>query len=343
MTHATLQDLAWVVAIAVLTAVSPFTPADPALTAAGAVIAGALVFGFRLWRRRGEVATEGAPSNVRLSVPISVWLCLLLFAVAMAPTGRWMYQMWTASIWENGHSVFVPLILLYFAHRSLLRRDPGTRDEDRGGEESSAWGFLFVVAGLGMVILDTAIRSRYLSALGLLTCIPGLSLLFLGARRTRKLRFPLMLCIFLLPIPFSLGDEILLRDATAVAIEPVLRALGFSVVREFTVLMFPTFSIDISDACSGFSALYASAFVAAILAVHSQSRWRGALLLLSVWPIAVGANVLRATALVWLMEIYGRGILDTRIHPASGAATFVFALVALYLLAGRRTIRAVLA
>ena len=106
--------------------------------------------------------------------------------------------------------------------------------------------------------------------------------------------------------------------------------------------MLPTFTIDISAQCSGFSALYASAFAAVILAVHSERKWRGALLLLSVWPIALAANVLRAAVLVMLMDTFGRDILATRIHPASGAATFVIALMALYFLAGRRTIRAVL-
>jgi exosortase/archaeosortase family protein len=107
-------------------------------------------------------------------------------------------------------------------------------------------------------------------------------------------------------------------------------------------LLLPDFTIDISDACSGFSALYASAFVAVVMAAHSQSRWHAALLVLSVWPIAVLANMLRAAALVGLMDIYGREILDTQVHPASGAATFVMALAALYVLAGKRTIQSVI-
>ena len=328
-------------AVAVLTAISPFMPGDPSLAAAGGAIAGALVLGFRLWRRRGESAIPAA--SVRLSAPFTVWVSLALFAVTMAPTGRWMYRMWTANIWENGHSVFVPLIILYFAHRNLLRVDDRSAQQERGGEESSAWGLPIIIVGLVVVILDTAIGSRYLSSAGFLLCIPGLSLLLLGTRRTRKILFPLTLCLFLLPFPYSLGEQLLLRDATAVTIEPVLRALGFPVVRELTVLMLPSFTIDISAQCSGFSALYASSFAAVILAVHSEHKWRGALLLLSVWPIALAANVLRAAALVALMDSFGRDILATRIHPASGAATFVIALAALYLLAGRRTIRAVLA
>ncbi len=343
VTQTTLRDLLWAGAIATLTALSPFTASSPVLQAIGAGAAGGLVVASRLWlRRRGGELPESGPAPAQLSVPLSVWLCLVLFAVVMAPTGRWMFQMWTASIWENGHSVFVPLIILYFAHRNLLRSDRRSGEEERGGEESSAWGLPLVVLGLALLILDTAIRSRYLSSVGLLVCLPGLSLLFLGMRRTRKILFPLFLCIFLLPIPFAFGDQILLRSATAHGVEPVVRLLGYTVTREATVLLFPTFTIDISDACSGFSALYASAFVAVVLATHCDTKWRGAVLLLSVWPIAVAANVLRATGLIALIDIYGREILETRVHGASGAATFVIALGILYFVAGRRTIRAVL-
>jgi exosortase len=337
----TLQDLAWVAAIAFLTAASPFLPRDPIVTTVGAAIAGGLVLAYRIWRRRGESSEVSASKGVSLSVPLSVWACLFLFAVVMAPTGRWMFRMWTASIWENGHSVFVPLVILYFAYRSLTRSEGRRAEGDRGAEDSSAWGLPVVVAGLLIVILDSAIHTRYLSAIGFVICIPGLSLLFLGARRTRKLAFPLTLCLFLLPIPFSFSEQVFLRNATAVGVEPVLRLIGYPVTRELTVLMLPGFTIDVSAACSGFSALYASAFLAVVLAVHAENKWRGALLLLSVWPIAVGANILRAAVLVKLMDDFGRGILDTPVHGGSGAATFVLALGALYLLAGRETIRRV--
>lgn len=341
MARPTLQDLAWVAGIAFLAAASPFLPPDPVITLVGASTVGALVFAYRLWRRRGAPAEDDAADKISLSVPPSVWVCLLLFTAVMAPTAHWMFRMWTASIWANGHSVFVPLIIAYFAYRRLTRSEGRRADTERGAEESSAWGLPVVMLGLLIVILDSAIHTKYLSAIGLVICIPGLSLLFLGARRTRKLAFPLTLCIFLLPIPFSLSEQIFLRNATAVGVEPVLRLLGYPVTRELTVLMMPGFTIDVSAACSGFSALYASAFFAVILAVHAKSKWRAALLLLSVWPIAVGANILRAAVLVVLMDEFGRGILDTRAHGGSGAVTFIIALAALYLLAGRDTIRSV--
>jgi exosortase/archaeosortase family protein len=48
--------------------------------------------------------------------------------------------------------------------------------------------------------------------------------------------------------------------------------------------------------------------------------------LLSAAPIAIAANVLRVIALVVLVAWRGSGILETFVHPLSGAMTFVLAL-----------------
>ena len=104
--------------------------------------------------------------TISLTLPPSVWVCLILFAAVMAPTAHWMFRMWTASIWENGHSVFVPLIIAYFAYRRLTRSEGRRADSERGAEESSAWGLPVVMAGLLIVILDSAIHTKYLSAIG---------------------------------------------------------------------------------------------------------------------------------------------------------------------------------
>ena len=88
--------------------------------------------------------------------------------------------MWTRSIWDNGHGVFIPFIVAWLVYEQL-------KDEAPAGPESSIWGFVFLIPGLGMLVLDTAIHTRLMAAAGLVVCLPGLSLLLLGARRTRAL------------------------------------------------------------------------------------------------------------------------------------------------------------
>lgn len=87
-----------------------------------------------------------------------IWLAL--FALVFAPTVLWLVDRWTINIYYNGHGIFVPLIVAWLV-RENLRNDPITEPQ------SSAWGFLFLAAGLGMLVLDTAIKTQLLGAIGL--------------------------------------------------------------------------------------------------------------------------------------------------------------------------------
>ena len=164
-------------------------------------------------------------------------------------------------------------------------------------------------------------------------------MLLLGLRRTRKLVLPLALAIFMLPVPYTLSDEILLRDWTVTGSEFALRTAGFSVLRNYTVLVFPYFSLDVTHACSGFAGFYAGAFTSLVLAAFARPWWRKAALILAIYPAALAANILRVVMLAVFVQEYGLGVLETDLHPISGVAVFAFILGVMGLLAGRRTLK----
>jgi exosortase len=112
--------------------------------------------------------------------------------------------------------------------------------------------------------------------------------------------------------------------------------LGFTAMREGTLLLLPRQNFVVADACSGVATLYASLAAAMVLAAISGSHWRRAALILSAPLLAVGANVVRVTLLVLLAQTFGTDLLDTAIHEASGVATFAVALVALLAIANSR-------
>jgi len=253
----------------------------------------------------------------------------VLTLVLYLPTLRWMYSEWTGSIWVNAHGVFVPVAMAYLAY-SRLRLDP-SREPD-----SSPWGFAFLVPGLALTILDMATRTRYLAAVGLVLCLPGLCLLLLGARRTRDLVVPLLVGIFMVPIPDTPPTHLWLRDATAMGVEPLLSLVGMPVLRDGTLIEIPSGAFVVSNACSGFATLYASIGVALVLVLSTRSWTRRALVLLSVVPLAVACNVLRVVLLVLLTHYLGPEILHTPVHEASGVATFMIVIFALWTLGSER-------
>jgi exosortase len=261
----------------------------------------------------------------------TVWILLAL--LVFAPTIHWLWQRWTMSVWHNVHGMFVPLIVAYLIYEVL-------RSDQMVDAEQSAWGFLFLIAGLGMIVLDSAIRTQLLSAIGMVVCLPGLSLLLLGKRRTQALAFVWILSFFMLPIPAAFIERftLLLRRIAAAGTAQVIALLGVPIAREDTTLFLPAGSLSITDACSGFSVLYASVTLALVLAYMNRSWPRRLLLLAAAFPIAMACNILRCALLALIVQRWGTGILHTGLHPASGLLTFAAAAVLLAFL-GRREMR----
>lgn len=244
----------------------------------------------------------------------------LLAILVFAPTLHWLWQRWTMDVRHNVHGLFIPFIVAYFIYK-LLRSDPSP------GAESSAWGFLFLILGLGMIVLDSGIRTQLLSAFGMVVCLPGLSLLLLGGRRTRALAFVWVLAFFMLPIPaaFMEGFILLLRTITAAGAERVVALFGVPVAREGTVLFLPSANMVIGDGCSGFSVLYAS-FALALVFAYLNSSWPRRVVTLGLaFPTAVACNVLRCALLGLIVQRWGVGIMETFVHPLSGMLTFTAA------------------
>jgi exosortase len=265
----------------------------------------------------------------------SHWLWLALLALAFAPTAAWLFDRWTVSIWYNGHGIFIPFIVAYLVRDHFLR-DP-LRDE-----QSSPLGFLFLAAGLGMLAMDSVLRTHLLGAAGLIVCLPGIALLLLGTRRTKSLVFPLILTLFMLPIPQGpiRALYLVLREISAFGSAHLVQVLGIPVLRDQTTLYLPSVTVEVADACSGFSTLYAAVTLGLILAFLSQSAQRRALLLTSAVVLAIVCNVIRVAILTLIVHAYGVDPLKTPLHEVSGMITFSIVLVGLFMIAERPSLRA---
>jgi exosortase len=266
------------------------------------------------------------------------WLVLAELVLLYAPTLGWLYERWTMSVWHHAHGLMIPPVVAYFVRQEL-------RSLSHLPRESSAWGFLLLLPALALHVLDTSMATQLLSAASIVVALPGLSLLFLGVTRTRAILFPLLLTGFALPIPLALTEPVhmLLRQIATAASSAILPWLGVPVFAEGTTLQLANGPVQISDACSGFSTLYASVALA-YLTAYTTPGWRRKLLILaSAAPLAIVANVVRVVGLVVLVAWRGPEILNTFIHPLSGMLTFAMALPVIFWLgqpnASERTVR----
>lgn len=262
---------------------------------------------------------------------VVLWLAAAELVVLYAPTIAWLWDRWTLSVWQNAHGLLIPPVAGYFIYRELRARPNLPRS-------SSPWGFAILIPALALHALDAGMHTQLLSAAAMVLALPGLSLLFLGTERTRHILFPLSFLVFALPIPLGFTEEIhwQLRQIVTTATAAVLPLLGIPVFVEGTTLHMAQGSLQVADACSGFSTLYAAAAVACLTAHSISSTARRGIVLLAAAPLAVGANILRVIALVVLVIWQGEWVLDSFLHPLSGLMTFALALPIIFWLGGNQ-------
>ena len=275
------------------------------------------------------LGAEAQPASV--STWRLVGLCLLLaeLVVLYAPTAVFLWERWTMSVWHNAHGALVPPIVAYLIYQELKRFKGSPA---RG----SAWGFVLLVPALLLHAIDAGMHTQLLAAASILVALPGLSLLLIGVDRTRAIAFPLVFLAAALPIPLGMTEQIhmQLRLIATAATAWVMPLLGIPVFVEGTTLHVAAGPIEVSDACSGFSTLYAAGAVALLTAYSTPAWHRRALVLLAAAPLAIAANILRIVSLVVLVIWQGPGVLDTFIHPLSGMLTFALALPIIFWLGG---------
>jgi exosortase len=274
---------------------------------------------------RSEAIDRRATFQERWRRPLLLLVGVELI-VLFAPTVLWLIDRWTMSVWQNAHGMFVPPLAAWLAW-DALKRNPGLPVDD-----GNRWGFALLVPALAVHALDAGMHTQLLSALAMFVAIAGMALLLLGTARTAVVAFPLAFLVFALPIPLAFTEplQLVLRHLVANAIAGVLPLFGVSVFMEGTALHTTAGRLQIADACSGFSTLYAAITVAALVA-YSATSWRSrALVLIAAAPVAIAANMLRVLALA-LMVAWGQSwLLGTFVHPLSGMLTFAVALPVLF-------------
>ncbi len=243
------------------------------------------------------------------------------FLLVFAPTVFWLYQRWTMSVWQNGHGILVTLLVIYLLRQELKK----TTDLPR---ESSAWGYAFLIPALVMHMLDTGMHSQMLSAIALFLALPGMAFLFLGAKRTKPLLFPLFSLFLTLPIPllFTESIHLALRVIATDSVAWLLKLVQVPVFATGTTLQVERGTLQVADACSGFSTLYAAITIAILTAYFCNSPARRIIVLLIAAPLAIAVNIARVLLLAVLVNWFGLDILATSAHELSGLLTFMVAL-----------------
>ena len=211
------------------------------------------------------------------------------------------------TFWRTGRSVQGPVILAWVVWLLWRERSSLSMQAVCGRSPTAVALFVF---GLLCYALG---RSQALIQLEIASQIPvliGVGWMLLGRQALRTLVFPLAFTLFVIPVPGTLLDQLLLplKQLVSAIVDNGLHALGYPIARNGVVLMIGQYDLLIADACSGLNSMVALSGLGMIYTyVVGRTRWHNAMLLVSVLPVAFAANVIRVMGLLLITYYFGDG------------------------------------
>lgn len=159
--------------------------------------------------------------------------------------------------------------------------------------------------------------------------------LLLGLVGLKRLWVPIALLFFLIPVPGSILDSILLtlKEWVSDSVESLLYTFGYPIARSGVTLMIGPYRLLVANACAGLNSIIALSGIGLIyvyVAGH-KSKLANGVLLASVIPIALVANLLRVTVLVLCYYYFGDAV-GRAFHDYAGYAEIAFAFGSFFLI-----------
>ena len=228
---------------------------------------------------------------------------------------------------DNSHGLLVPLVSLYFAwqSRSSLKIAETT---------NSIWGLFIMVASFCIYLLSNLGGIAFLSRVMIVSSLAGLILFNWGPKVMKILLFPVLFLLFMVPLPESVIGSVafpLQLFATKVS-EGIIQAFSIPTYCEGNMLYFVQTQLEVAEACSGIRSVMAMAMLGVVFTYSLKNGWgKKVVLILSIIPIAMAANIVRISGTGILAHVWGDKVAQGFLHEFSGLAVFIFGLVVFFL------------
>ena len=255
----------------------------------------------------------------------AAWLFLYGPLYADFAQGAWTRE-------ENGHAPFIMAIALGAAWARLT----GYQFSFQNG--ALAPGAALLSAGLLMFVVGRAGEIDLLSSASQVVVATGATIALLGFEGARKLWFPLFLMLYLIIWPGWAIDALTapLKLFVSEIVSTSLFAFGMPIAHSGAIIAAGPYELLVADACAGLNSLIALTAVGAVYLyiVRRQSMTVNAIVIASLIPLAVAANLVRVGLLVLLTYYYGYDVGQSFLHEAAGLLMFAVALAGVFLIDG---------
>lgn len=233
---------------------------------------------------------------------------------------------------EQGHG---PLILLISAFLLWQKRNVLLSHEYQPTKFVEILGSLILVFG-GLTFL----LGKYLGMLAfeigsLIIILSAIVLIYKGSRAFKKLLFPILFLIFMIPLPGIVVDTLTLPMKILVSnvAEFTLYELGYPIARDGVILQIGYYKLLVADACAGLHTVFTLEAMG-LLYLHLIKRdsfFRNVTLAIMIIPISLIANSTRVIILVLITYYFGDEVGQGFIHGFAGFVLFGVALVLIIL------------
>ncbi|HED12059.1 MAG TPA: VPLPA-CTERM-specific exosortase XrtD [Gammaproteobacteria bacterium] len=236
-----------------------------------------------------------------------------------------MVQWWSQDEYSHGYLIPAIVIFLIWQKKDGLEKIPF-----RG-----SWvGLLLVVLGILFYYIGELGTVYTIIQYAFLVSLAGLVLAFTGWEAFKKIAIPLIILMFMIPLPAFIYNNLsaqlqLTSSQIGVAF---IRAFGISVYLEGNVIDLGTYKLQVVEACSGLRYLFplmTLGFIAAYF--YKGAFWKRAAIFLSSIPITILMNSFRIGAIGVMVEYWGQGMAEGFLHDFEGWAVFMASIGVLVL------------
>jgi exosortase B len=257
---------------------------------------------------------------------------LLLLLTGFAVMYGAMYQHLALHYWNTEDEAHGPLIVMVCLYFTWTKRAE-FHEAARYGAPRPALGSVLFGLGLLSFLIGGSQDVLLLELCSQILVLAGLVLLFRGSACLRVMQFPLLFLAFMFPLPSSLIDGITqpLKSGVSWATDQILYEAGYPIARQGVILAIGQYQLMVADACSGLRSITSlSALGVLFIYITGRASWLHKFLMLaSILPLAMIANLIRVIALVLITYHLGDEAGQGYLHGTAGMVMFMVAMLGL--------------
>lgn len=269
-----------------------------------------------------ETTTINKVERSSISLLLAVSIFIAACAYAFYDSFAWMYDSWM-NYEEYSHGIMIPFVCAYL----LWQRIPTLVYTVPTSNSLLAW--CAVVVSMVLLLLMQLATVHFGVLLSFLLLLYAGAYMIVGAQNFKLLVAPLLLLLFMLPLPNfitnNLSSELqLLSSQLGVWF---IRLFDISVYLEGNVIDLGSYKLQVVDACSGLRYLFPLVALGFILVYIARiPLWQKLVVFVSTIPITVVMNSFRIGGIGVSVEYWGPEMAEGLLHDVEGWFMFMASL-----------------